>query len=104
MNAERESRRLCFEVGDSNPSISAAKGLSKDSPFFVEKGKNPRAGGAGFAADRCQWQKQGGVKGEKQGVCRVNEERESRRLCFEVGASNPSISAAKGLSKDSPFL
>ena len=39
----------------------------------------------GFAADRCWWQGKGGGEGEKQGVCRLSAERESRRLCFEVG-------------------
>ena len=42
-------------------------------------------GSRGFVADRCRWQEKEGGEGEKQGVCRLNAERESRRLCFEVG-------------------
>ena len=52
---------------------------------LLEKGHLRPPGSRGFAADRCQWQMQGGGKGEKQGVHRLNAVRENERLCFEVG-------------------
>ena len=52
---------------------------------LLEKGHLRPPGSQGFAADRCQWQMQGGGKGEKQGVHRLNAVRENERLCFEVG-------------------
>ena len=80
------------------------KRLSKDSLFFVFIERIEPVRGAGFAADRCRWQMQGGGKGEKQGVCRLSETRESRRLCFEVGLRRfKSRTAQEGAASEAGF-
>ena len=66
---------------------------------------NPvRHGGAGVEDDRCLWQKKGVRNCEKQGVHRLNEEKENERLCFEVGLRRfKSRTAQEGAASEAGF-